>query len=457
MQSVLREQLKNPDMSLIMSMLRDQNDYNADKQRPVSGPYIKRTSRSGEYNRRLEDIDESWVRKYVTDAVTGLKIRKSGGLREYRRSHAETRVIENGEGERVEESDLLLEYGNTSYRPMDVATAKSKLPYLLKRLHDKSVELRTSVLSLIRAYEIASSGGRKPMPKDILAATVYQMGADGTITGKFPGTANSGKVFPKARAWIAGEFPDSYFDDAMELLRVCDVLGIDIRNEDPREFQADTIEKMRVTYISRNREYLSGARSRNHSVLNDLACLSISDYSIHQERKYRETQEIQDVLQAVSDCESNELRHRLECLAPDGDFDLFFRAYAGLVTFRVRKADLISASNTAHRKGIKYAENLLMPVLQDFIVRDGFLYDPGNMAHPRIFHMKVLPGIYPATTDGRVILHISGTAFLITRGNRLRFLDICTLAQYISDAKDGITDSTYGKNHKLGWWDACFV
>ena len=64
-----------------------------------------------------------------------------------------------------------------------------------------------------------------------------------------------------------------YFADAVELIRVCEVLGIDIRNEDPRDYQKDDIAKLKVTYISKNRDYLSGSRQRNITVLDSLSSI----------------------------------------------------------------------------------------------------------------------------------------------------------------------------------------
>ena len=268
MRKVLFQQFQSkdgsPDFGTIVQMLKDKPDYDADKQKPVAGEWTKDRPTPTSYLRRLEDIDESWVQKYLENVLTGIKTNKSGGMREYASRHREANTFRNSEGDTIEEGELLVD--SPTYKAMDIAEAKSKLPYLLKRLYDKSLEMKVSAMSLIIAYEKAKIVRKVPRPKDILEVGVYKMGKDGNLEGLFPLTANSGKVFPPACDWIRGfNRMDPYFADAVELIRVCEVLGIDIRNEDPRDYQKDDIAKLKVTYISKNRDYLSGSRQRNLS------------------------------------------------------------------------------------------------------------------------------------------------------------------------------------------------
>ena len=72
MRKVLFQQVPNGDLSRIIDMLKTQPDYDADHQKPVAGPYVKNKP-DGPYLRRLEDIGESWVQKYLENVLTGIK------------------------------------------------------------------------------------------------------------------------------------------------------------------------------------------------------------------------------------------------------------------------------------------------------------------------------------------------------------------------------------------------
>ncbi|EDM99287.1 hypothetical protein BACCAP_03216 [Pseudoflavonifractor capillosus ATCC 29799] len=205
------------DLDKIISMVKSVPDYDADKQQPVVGTWRKDRGHPDHYLRKLEEIDESWVRKYLENVLFGIRKNRSGGLREYAAQNQESRVLIGNEGEETEEGELLIDYGE--FAPMDIAEAKSKLPYLLKRLHDKSIAMKVSAMSLIIAYERAKLSRKVPKPMDLLAVGVYRMGKDGNIEGRFPPSANSGKVFPPACDWILG------YTDAEKRSKMFDLSG----------------------------------------------------------------------------------------------------------------------------------------------------------------------------------------------------------------------------------------
>lgn len=59
-------------------MLKDKPDYDADQQKPIAGEWTKDRPTPTSYLRRLEDIDESWVKKYLENVLIGLKVEKVG-------------------------------------------------------------------------------------------------------------------------------------------------------------------------------------------------------------------------------------------------------------------------------------------------------------------------------------------------------------------------------------------
>lgn len=455
MRKVLFQQVPNGDMSRVIRMLKDCPDYDADHQKPIAGPYV-RNKPDGPYLRRLEDIDASWVQKYLEDVLTGIKTNKSGGLREHASRNQEAATFHNSEGEVVEEGELLVD--SPQYGAIDIAEAKSKLPYLLKRLYDKSVEMRVSAMSLIIAYEKAKIEKPVPRPKDILAVGVYKMGKDGNLEGLFTSTANSGKVFPPACDWIRGFHPmDPYFADAVELIRVCEVLGIDIREEDPRDYQKDDIAKLKVTYISRNRDYLSGSRQRNITVLDSLSSIKVSDYGIARKQATPISVRVMNTVQAVLDCDDSTIQSILRQDPDPRAMNGFFNIYGQVAKdFRVTKKQHMEMLAVRRRVQLEDPKTLLVPVLEDFVTRDGFLCSLTGSAMPQVFRVKKYVDQEKVCAD-IAIAHASGYFFLVTEGNCVYYLDAVELGHYINDYQRGVFTNKYSKNHKYGRWESCFV
>lgn len=453
MQKVLFQQVPNADLNHVIKMLKDQPDYDADHQRPVAGPYVKDKPEAS-YLRRLEDIDESWLRKYLENVLTGIKINKSGGIREYSQQNQEAKTLCNSEGDTTEEGELLVDTGEFS--PIDIAEAKSKLPYLLKRLYDKSIAMRVSAMSLIIAYEKAKVVAKVPRPKDLLEVGVYKMGRDGNFEGLFPASANSGKVFPPACDWIRGIAPDAYFDDAIELVRVCCVLGIDLKEEDPRDYQADAISNLRVTYISKNLDYLRGSHKRNFNVLDALSSVRVSEYTTAQQQRLPITVRVMNTVQAVLDCEDSVVRRILDQKPDRRALNSLFITYGAVAKdFRITKQRHMEMLAVRRSTPVEDPKTLLVPVLDDFLTRDGFLYSTQSEAVPQLFRIKK----YTEETLGAevAIAHSSGYLFLVTEGNCIHYLDAVELEAYIKDYQRGIFTNKYAKNHKYGRWDTCFV
>jgi len=455
MRKVLFQQVPNGDLSRIIDMLKTQPDYDADHQKPVAGPYVKNKP-DGPYLRRLEDIDESWVQKYLENVLTGIKINKSGGMREYASHHREANTFRNSEGDTIEEGELLVD--SPTYKAMDIAEAKSKLPYLLKRLYDKSLEMKVSAMSLIIAYEKAKIVRKVPRPKDILEVGVYKMGKDGNLEGLFPLTANSGKVFPPACDWIRGfNRMDPYFADAVELIRVCEVLGIDIRDEDPRDYQKDDIAKLKVTYISKNRDYLSGSRQRNITVLDSLSSIKVSDYGIARKQAPPISVRVMNTVQAILDCDDPTIQSILRQDPDAKAMNGFFHIYGQVAKdFRVTKKQHMEMLAVRRRAKLEDPKTLLVPVLEDFVTRDGFLCSLAGGSIPHVFRVKKYVDQEQVCAD-IAIAHASGYFFLVTEDNYVYYLDAVELGAYVNDFQRNVFTNRYSKNHKYGRWEFCFV
>jgi hypothetical protein len=445
MAKIFLQQFKNRDIAKGLEFLRAHKDYDADKQKPIEGEYTHRWVKDGEHLRRLEDIKESWVRKYLENILTAIKINNTNGYREVEKQHQEALTFVDQEGETTEEGELLVEY--QLFPPLTIAEAEAKLPYLLKRLHDKSLKLKVSALSLVIAYEKAKAWAKqKPKPQDVLSAGVYRMNSDGTLGHRFYETANTGGDFRAAFAWIRGFDKDTYLDNAMELLKVCEVLGIDITKENPHDFQAADIAKLQVTYITKNRDYLRGSQARNSNVMESLATVSVSDHIPTRQEELSLRQQIENTIQAILDCNDERLRKILER-----------EDEKSIEEVLKRDTDVHNAT---------YDKNIKAPTISDFVTVDGFLHSIPLKGSIAIFQVKEYLASdinfgELAANDGELaaiaIAHISGYLFLVTRGRQIYFQQASLVSAYMQDhIRENYTNKYVG-NHTYGWWDSCYA
>lgn len=429
MRRVYQEQhLDNYSEELVLDLLKGCPDYNPASQKPIAGPYVPASEKPSNAPtlQRLEDIDASWVAQYLRDALIGLKIRNCNSLKEYKYQNQEVYMFRSNDGEGfVSPADQLVEYHQ--YTPITVLEACAKLPYLLKRLQDKSIMLRVSVMSLIIAYEKAKRIQPDPKPSQILRMGVYQVDGNGNLFDYcMPDSANSGRVFPAARSWIAGRDPDPYFYDALELLQVCTVLGIDITQEDPTVFTPEFIENLKVTYISKNRNYLQGCTRVNGNVLNKLSTLQVTPLQPPAAKPYTRLDVIEDTIQAILEAQSASQLMLDEPAKPE-IINNFLAAYA------------------AHTNGVPLT-------YEDFITRDGFLYRksaPNTVYQVLVKEFLRRPSPPSDLQTVAAIIHTSGYAFLISKDARVIYVSLATLTHYIKGS--AMDESEFGE------WSICYT
>lgn len=280
MLQILRDQIRSRghtmDLDHVIENLGTLSDYDADKQHPIPGKYVKHEELPEKYLTRLEDIDPSWVAQYITNVLTGYKFR-NGGLGANKYASGSNGVWTDSEGEVRQITDLAVDMDATY--GYDIHEAKSKLPYLLKRLHQKSIDLGCSLISIYGRYLCVKVGTATPKPSHILATPIYQMDKSGHVTAPYPPTANHNKGFPEALQFVSGAYPnDPYYKDLLEFGQVCSVLGIKLWCEDPKEYDQDFINSLTVTYIASNKDFLWNGRKIDGTVLSALSTTSVKDF-----------------------------------------------------------------------------------------------------------------------------------------------------------------------------------
>lgn len=441
---LVMDQCAPGDVNLVLSLIETKPDYDAHSQKPQPGPFA-RGARQSPYLTRFEDIDASWVKEYLLSVIIGIKIQRNGGLQEHRRKYREIPALIGNDGEVVDAAELLVE--QVDAQPSAVATAKARLPYLLKRLYDKGCQLGVSAMSAVIAYEKAKpSAVSRVMPKAFLAGGVYLMPKSAGAT--WERLFNNNRLLQTALTWVRGDCPDPYYWDALELVRICELLGVDIKEEDPCKYGHEFVDSLVVLYITKNREYIDTMRGRNPQVISSLCSINPQDYVQRActQRTYYDIAE--DVMQAVLDC-SDPTIATIRNLP--GNITLvasFLRAYATTdSTFQT------SSSLRYESLGMNVPENAvpwLVPAPCDFITNDGFMYFRAFAQRPRLFKVSH----YTQGEGDFAVAHISGYLFMVRSDNSIVYASMQDVISYIEErsySETGTLSSQYGR------WSVCFA
>ena len=258
-----------------------------------------------DYYKRLEDIDESFVEKYVDQILTGFLWDDTGAKRINQR--LQTFDLWEDEEGYVSPTDVLIE--EEDFTLDEIAEAKQKLPYLLKVLHDGSIKYKGSLLSFIIAVERyrLNAGGKSIKPHNICKEGVYRVDSNGNITEPFTIEDNSATTLRTLIDWVLGGIDDRYYRASRELLRVCTILDLDITKEDPKVYNSKVIESAVCLYITSNEEYLENYGYANRDILKALSPEDIhsmsqslqADFSVYHE-EFSVFNLIQDIAASVA-------------------------------------------------------------------------------------------------------------------------------------------------------------
>lgn len=269
----------------IEMLFADQTDFNADIVQPHMNddeysdvieqeeynkvarynPAVDKTD-FDKYFRRLEDIAWQYLEKYVSNLVFTV-CKYNGGAKAFEALHREqpTLVSNDDSEEFTELADLQL-YGNENDWSPDVKqTAITKLPYVLKRLHNLSCYCGVHMISFIVAYLKAKernmnariSGSQKSLKKNaVISEGVYLCNEYGDITKKVTVQSKNVKA-AKMFDWIIGMDKDfkAYYQDYLNFVHYCNVLNVDLLNDDMTKYASEFMSKLVVTTVTPNNQY----------------------------------------------------------------------------------------------------------------------------------------------------------------------------------------------------------
>lgn len=242
-------------------------EYNADTQKPdwFSDEYVEsynRDSLEESFNpssgkspayRRFFDGDHkipySYLTRYVENLNRSILIHATNGVRSYNKNNEAAFFIKDEEeGNYISPAELAIQ-DEFEFEQADFAWAIKWMPYVVKRLFYKSQALGIHVFSLIHAYANATIEGSDKVA--MRSRLVGEDGAKAFILNRTNGEVylteidKTGKTYterlPKALDWLTGVVKDDYTQDLAMYLKCCDILDIDIREEDPMIYTADYV------------------------------------------------------------------------------------------------------------------------------------------------------------------------------------------------------------------------
>ena len=220
------------------------------------------------YFRRLEDIAQPYLEKYVGNLVYSSVNHTSGGFKQYERTHKAQATLfnSNDDDDSITELADLQVFVNENEWPVEVKqVALDNLPYVIKRLHILSCYCKVHMLSYISAYLKAKDINDKKRvagyTKTLKANAVIEEGAylytpDGFISKKVE-IGNKNIHAQSMFDWITGANKnyEAYYKDFLDFVHYCEVLDIDILNDDMTKYDANFVNKLIVKTVTPNSQY----------------------------------------------------------------------------------------------------------------------------------------------------------------------------------------------------------
>lgn len=271
--AMLFEQQQDFDADVSQPHLTEE-EYNEDEEREefeVGVRYNPATDKTSfdNYYRRLEDIASDYLEKYIGNLVfTICRHTGSGGMKQYNSKHREQPVllsVGDDEGDFTELADLQLDKDENDWSLEMKQTAMLNLPYVIKRLHNMSCYTGVHMLSFIVAYLKAKekninmrvAGSVKVLKKNaVIEEGVYLCDRDGDITKRVL-VQNKNVRAAEMFDWITEVSPKykAYYQDYLDFVHYCNVLNVDLFNDDMTKYQSAFVSKLIVTTVTPNKQY----------------------------------------------------------------------------------------------------------------------------------------------------------------------------------------------------------
>lgn len=228
---------------------------------------------SDSYVYLLEEIDESYIVKFLRSQLIGLKVNKTDARRAIvENEKVQPLMYDTESGDVFNLSDVYVsdEYEDSNSAITDI---RSKIPYLFKKLQDGSIQYGVSLLSLFIARDgVIQKLGRRHgevKPRELLTYPIYEVSNTGELLGIFDkDTANNIPKFIAPKELVLGTDPyNPYYRAGVELTVRARQLGYNLYEEDPRDYTPSYINRLMCSYILSNQEVLSDMASCDPSIM----------------------------------------------------------------------------------------------------------------------------------------------------------------------------------------------
>lgn len=215
------------------------------------------------YETILENIDEEYLKRYISMKLSFSKIHNTGIKSSVIISNnVQPTIYDKETGEVFNISDVYVEDREEGDYEL-TRRMRERIPYLLKKLQDGSIIYGISLLSLFMAKDGVMKISKKDeweiRPRDLLVYDIYEVSSNGMLLGKVnPENANNTKKFRDAKDVIMGINPNSpYYKAGEDLIAISNELGYNLYEEDILDYDGDSINNLMCSYIMSNYEVLS--------------------------------------------------------------------------------------------------------------------------------------------------------------------------------------------------------
>lgn len=364
-------------------------DYDATKQRPIDEEFgsdkAGTASERDDYHTRIEDIEDEWLRGYVQQALYGF-LTNFEKKRKLDQNNFTVEYVADADDEgrlRLITDFETIDQGN--YEVADIAKARTSLPRILRTLQKGSIEKGGSLLSFIIRYaKLCNTTQTKFNPRDFYEKGVYAVDKKGNCTKQFTADSNkdsSGRGFRECMSWISNNIEnDPYYPLIDELRSVCDILGVDLAEEDPTMYTDEVINNATSRFLQSNEEFIENfgeGDKRLLEILSEGGLFSIlSDDTVNDN--------------LTRDKETASERHLRIVAELNSELDVFYRTHTEWYSKRVkRKAAAYKDSfwyEEARSSSVHNASELIKAILKKFApeleysgyVKDGCLIRPNS-------------------------------------------------------------------------------
>lgn len=140
---------------------------------------------------------------------------------------------------------------------------RERLPYLIKRIHEKSTELRVSLFYLLSTYhKLVYEEGMDPCsirPKQVYDYPYIHMNGNGNHDRLMDYKNDEKQPYAKvAREFLTRpDLNDPYYRNCMEFVELLDRAGIDMMQQDWSKFNSDFVQSIRITALPTDEEFFT--------------------------------------------------------------------------------------------------------------------------------------------------------------------------------------------------------